>query len=67
MMEIREDLFDNFGTMESPYFRWKKAEPKGCISYSSAYCECPECHEVVFLGWRFNYCPHCGRCMVEKS
>lgn len=54
-------------SLESKYFRWKTAEPRGVMSYAKAYSECPDCHEVTYLGWRYNYCPHCGRCMLRED
>ena len=40
--------------------RWEKAKPKGVVVYSDGYAECSSCHEVIWLGWGMNFCPHCG-------
>ena len=40
--------------------RWEKAKPKGVVVYSDGYAECSSCHEVIWLGWSMNFCPHCG-------
>ena len=39
---------------------WKKAKPKGVVTYSDGYAECSHCHETIWLGWGMNFCPHCG-------
>ena len=39
---------------------WLKVKPRGVVSYSDGYAECPSCHEVIWLGWKMNFCPHCG-------
>ena len=40
--------------------RWEKAKQKGVVTYSDGYAECSSCHEVIWLGWGMNFCPHCG-------
>ena len=39
---------------------WIKAKSRGVVSYSDGYAECSSCHEVIWLGWKMNFCPHCG-------
>jgi len=39
---------------------WTKAKPRGVLVYSDGYAECSSCHEVIWLGWSMNFCPHCG-------
>ena len=40
--------------------RWKKAERMGVWVYSDAYRQCSECNDVIYLGFKMQYCPNCG-------
>ncbi len=47
--------------------KWIEASPEPYVTYSSAYAECSECGEKTFLGWRMNFCPHCGKYMRGEA
>ena len=41
--------------------KWIIPVPHGdVISYSRAYWECDQCHEVAYFGNEMNFCPNCG-------
>lgn len=60
--EIRESMQKcaECGENEPKRGEWKKAKPKGVVTYSDGYAECSHCHETIWLGWGMNFCPHCG-------
>lgn len=41
--------------------KWIEATADGIVTFDkNAYAQCSVCEKKEFLGWRKNFCPHCG-------